>query len=158
EKLEHFFLQADCNGVPANAASLRKALNADGIQLKSSPAFVNGIAKLQGLTTQNLARLKEHSTLCFGWQPNDRIHISRAEELSALVAAAKAGHLLVTGEPGCGKSGLIHDLTELVTKDASPAILFLAEDNLPNLSAPLDEIVANWPNGERGFFITDALD
>jgi hypothetical protein len=33
EELEHFFLQADCRGVPANVVYLRKALSTDGIQL-----------------------------------------------------------------------------------------------------------------------------
>lgn len=158
EKLEYFFIQADCHGVPVNAASLRKALTTDGVQLKSPPDFADDIARLQELTTQNLARLKEHSILPFGSQAGDRIHIPRDDELFALAAAAKAGHLLVTGEPGCGKSGLIHDLVERLTKDGLPVILLLAEDNSPTLSHPLDEIVANWPNGARGCFITDALD
>lgn len=158
EKLEHFFLQADCHGVPVNAASLRKALTTDGIQLTSPPDFADDIARLQKLTTRNLTRLKEHSTLPFGSQAGDRIHIPRDEEHAAMAGAAKAGHLLVTGEPGCGKSGLIHDLVERLTKDGLPVILLLAEDNSPTLSHPLDQIVANWPNGARGFFITDALD
>jgi hypothetical protein len=34
EKLEHFFLQADCHGVPINVASLRKVLIDDGIKVK----------------------------------------------------------------------------------------------------------------------------
>ncbi len=158
EKLEHFYLQANCHGIPVNAAALRKALTTDGIQLKSPPDFANDVVRLQKLTAQNLARLKEHSTLSFGSQAGDRIHIPRGEELSALVAATKAGHLLITGEPGCGKSGLIHDLAERLTKDGLPVILLLAEDNLPNLSHPLDEIIANRPDGARGFLITDALD
>jgi hypothetical protein len=158
EKLEHFFIQADCHGVPVNAASLRKALTTDGIQLKSPPDFASVIDKLRKLTTQNFTRLREHSTVPFGSQVGDRMHIPRDDEFSALVAAAKAGHLLVTGEPGCGKSGLIHDLVGRLTKDGLPVILLLAEDNPPTLSHPLDEIVANWTDGVRGFFITDALD
>ncbi|GEM_PF-1625621 len=158
EKLEHFFIQADCHGVPISAASLRKALTTDGIQLKSPPDFASAIEKLRKLTTQNLGCLREHSILPFGSQADDRIHIQRDEELSALAAAAKEGHLLVTGEPGCGKSGLIHDLVERLTKDGLPVVLLLAEDSLPTFSHPLEEIVANWPDGGRGFFITDALD
>src|SRR5439155_10578486 len=43
EKLEHFFLQADCHGVPVNAVSLRKALIADGLTLKSPPDYASDI-------------------------------------------------------------------------------------------------------------------
>src|SRR5881397_1109956 len=69
EKLEHFFLRADCHGVPVNAVSIRKALAVDGITLKSPPDYANDVARLRALTVQNLTRLEEHSTLCFGPQP-----------------------------------------------------------------------------------------
>ena len=158
EKLEHFFLQADCYGVPVNVVSLRKALIAGGIQLKLPPDFAIDIEALRRLTNQNIASLTEHSTLNFGSQANDRIHIGREDELAALTSAAKARHLLVTGEPGSGKSGLIHDLSEQLKMAGVPVILLLAEDNLPSFSHPLAETIANWAEGTRGIFITDALD
>ena len=48
EKLEHLFIQADCHGVPLNAAFLRKALSAEGLvsnrklnMRKTSPSCVS---------------------------------------------------------------------------------------------------------------------
>ena len=85
-----------------------------------------------------------------------------------MVGAVKSGHLLITGEPGCGKSGLIHQLLETLQNENIPVVLLLAEENfgrdwkgsahLPGFTHALDEVLANWPNGARGLLITDALD
>ena len=167
-KLEHFFARADQRGVRVTAASLRCVLTADGLTLKSPPDYADDIAQLNEITKRNLARLKEHTTLRFGSKPTDAVHIHRNDELSALLAAAKSGHHLITGEPGCGKSGLIHPLVEALQKDGAAAVLLLAEEvfgrdwkgsaNLPELKHALDNVLANWPDGRRGFLITDALD
>jgi hypothetical protein len=158
EKVEHFFLQADCHGVPVNRVWLRKTMDTDGIKIKASPDYSKDIDVLRELTARNLSRLREHTLLQFGKEPVDQIRIPRTEELSALVAAVKSTHRLITGEPGCGKSGLIHSLVETLQSEGFPVVLLLAEDNLPLLTWTFDEILANWPNGARGFLVTDALD
>jgi hypothetical protein len=158
EKLKQIFLEANYHGVRVDRVSLRKALTAQGIALKSSPDYESEIARLRALTSQNLARLKDHSMLTFGPSDADRIHITRTDEVSSLLGAVKTGHLLITGEPGCGKSGLMHDLVELLQNEKIPVALLLAEDDLPKFDHSLDEIIGNWPDGARGFLITDALD
>jgi len=158
EKLEHFFARSDQRGIRVTRASLRQALSGDGLSLKAPPDYAEDINRLRKLTTRNLTRLEEHSTLPFGPKPTDGEHIDRSEELSPLVAAVKSGHLLITGEPGCGKSGIIHTLVEALQKDGLPVLLLLAEDGLPDFDHPLEEILINWPSGARGFLITDALD
>jgi hypothetical protein len=75
---------------------------------------------------------------------------------------------LITGEPGCGKSGLIHPLAETLRREGLPVVLLLAEGifardwkgsaSLPGLTHALDAVLANWPDGSRGFLVTDALD
>ena len=155
-------------GIRVTPASLRKTLSAEGLILKSPPEYVQEISRLRELTTVNLSRLEEHTTLRFGSTPNDTTHIPRTEELSALLTAAKSGHFLITGEPGCGKSGLIHQLVVELQKNSLPVVLLLAEEifgrdwkasaNLPNFAHALDEVLVNWPNGAHGFLVTDALD
>ena len=168
EKLEHFFAKVDQRGVLVTPGSLRKALVTDGIRLKHPPDYADDIAKLEELTTRNLERLKEHTSLPFDQKAGDAIHLPRVEELSALVTAAKAGNLLLTGEPGCGKSGLIHSSVERLRKDGFPTVLLLAEEifgpqaqasaNPLGISHALDEVLQNWPGGAGGFLVTDALD
>ena len=168
EKLEHFFAKVDQRGVLVTAVSLRELLVADGITLKLPPDYAEDIAKLAELTSRNLERLKEHTRLPFGQQESDAVRIPRVEELSALVTAAESGDLLLTGEPGSGKSGLIHPLVEGLQKNGFATVLLLAEEvfgaqaetsaNPLGLAHCLDEVLENWPGGRGGFLITDALD
>ena len=165
EKLELHFNRADRQGLRTTAASLRRMLTAEGLKLKTPASFADDVELLQKLTIRNLERLKDHTLLQFATAD---IHIDRTEELSAMIAAANRGHFLVTGEPGCGKSGLIHPLAEALINDEIPVVVLLAEEvfgrdwkgaaNLPGLAHALDEVLANWPNGKEGVFITDALD
>lgn len=165
EQLEIHFSQADRQGLRTTEASLRQHLASKLINLKPTPGYGADLDILQRLTERNLERLKDHTLLRF---KNAEIHIERYNELSALTAAAKRDHLLVIGEPGCGKSGLIHPLTESLRKDGVPVVLLLAEEvnsrdwkaaaNLPGLTHALDDVLAHWPNGSKGVLITDALD
>lgn len=160
------FRQNNERGLRRTAATLRQRLTTEAcVKLKAAPSFAEDIAFLRQLTARNLERLKDHTLLRF---PKAEIHIERTAELSALVGAAKRGHLLVTGEPGCGKSGLLHPLAEALARDGIPLVLLLAEEifgkewkgwpNLPGLTRALDDVLANWPDGARGVLITDALD
>lgn len=160
------FRQNNERGLRRTAATLRQRLATEArLKLKAAPSYAEDIAFLQQLTARNLDRLKDHTLLRF---PNAEVYIERTAELSALVAAAKLGHILVTGEPGCGKSGLMHSLAETLAHDGISVVILLAEEifgkdwngvpNLPNLTHALDEVLANWPDGARGVLITDALD
>lgn len=161
----HFRQNNEC-GLRRTAATLRHRLTTEArVKLKAAPSFAEDIAFLRQLTARNLERLKDHTLLRF---PKAEIHIERTAELTSLVAAAKRGHLLVTGEPGCGKSGLMHPLAETLVHDGVPVVLLLAEEifgkdwnglpNLPGLTRALNDVLANWPDGARGVIITDALD
>lgn len=168
ETLQHFFVRADATGIPITERSLRRALVDAGITLKGSPDYNKDIARLQELTTRNIARLEEHTSLQFNVGSANAFHIDRSHELTALTTAAASGHLLITGEPGSGKSGLIHSLAVEMERNGTPIVLLLAEEifgrdwkgaaNLPGLEHPLDEVLMHWPSGAQGVLITDALD
>jgi hypothetical protein len=166
--LEQVFARADERGLTATAASLRRMLTTEGLDLAAPPDYSPDIERLRKLTNRNLERLKQHTTLRFGSNAADAIHIPRADELNTFATAVTDTDLLLTGEPGCGKSGLIHAATCLLQKNGTSVVLLLAEEifesglradgNLLGLEHPLDEVLANWPNGESGVLITDALD
>jgi len=168
KKMEHYFARVDQRGIRVTAALLRRYLAAEGMTLKSAPDYTDDLLLLNETTQRNLIRLKEHTSFRFGSRTTDAVHINRIDELNALITAAQTGHYLITGEPGCGKSGLIHPLVVTLQKDGAPVVLLLAEevyrqdrrgfDNLLGLKHALDNVLANWSNGQRGFLITDALD
>ena len=165
KQLGTHFAAANQRGLRSTTASLRQVLAAEGLKLKTTPSFADDVELLKRLTSINLARLKDHTLLRFA---NSEVHIERADDLSAMVTAAERGHLLVTGEPGCGKSGLIHPLAEALIRQDVPVVLLLAEEifsrdwkgaaNLPGLIHALDDVLANWSDGSMGVLITDALD
>ena len=165
KRLQAHFGVANQRGLRSTTASLRQVLAAEGLKVKATPSFADDVELLRRLTATNLARLKDHTLLRFA---KAEVHLERDEDLSAMVAAAKRGHLLVTGEPGCGKSGLIQPLAEALLREGIPVVLLLAEEifgrdwkgaaNLPALAHALDDVLANWPDGSMGVLITDALD
>ncbi|HSH39159.1 MAG TPA: hypothetical protein VK993_10265 [Chthoniobacterales bacterium] len=165
KQLKAHFAAANRRGLRSTTASLRQVLAAEGLSLKTTPSFADDVELLRRLTTTNLDRLKDHTLLRF---VTAEIHIERADDLSALVGAAKRGHFLITGEPGCGKSGLVQPLASALIRGGIPVVLLLAEEvfgrdwkgsaNLPGLKQALDDVLANWPDGSTGVLITDALD
>ncbi len=165
EKLELHFNRANRRGLRNTTASLREMLASERLRLRPTPGFAEDLELLRRLTARNLDRLKDHTLLKFA---KDEIHIARTEDLAAMIPAAKHGRLLVTGEPGCGKSGLIHGLAETLTKEGIPVVLLLAEEvfsrdwkgaaNLLGLAHAVDDVLAHWPDGAKGVLITDALD
>ncbi|HEY5550246.1 MAG TPA: ATP-binding protein, partial [Opitutaceae bacterium] len=149
-------------------ASLRREIEQRGLKLRPSAGYAADMSLLQEVTRANLDRLREHTELCFGPSASDLVHIKREAEHDALIGAAKQGHLLLTGDPGSGKSGMIHGLAQALLVESLPVVLLLAEDvtdrdrkgaaNLPGLTHPMAEVLANWPDGAKGYLITDALD
>ncbi len=167
--LEKFFSDVNVRGNRVNVRLIREALIRAGVELKEPPDYSHDIAYLRDLTARNLKNLQQHASLPFGPSPKDSLHLSRTGELSALLSAVRNNDLLVTGEPGCGKSGMLHSLAQGLEREGSTIALLLAEDlslqqgagsapTLTGLSHGLDEILTNWTNGVQGYLITDALD
>lgn len=163
-----YFAGKNEHGLRATSSSLRSALSEEGISLKCRPDYADDCSLLDEISKRNQVHLKKNTVLRFGSLPSDSVHIKREDVLSALLKAIKAGHLLLTGEPGCGKSGLIHAIVEEFRREKVPIVLLLAEEVFGgdqkagvvalNLKHSLDDILANWPNGSVGILITDALD
>ena len=165
--LEKIFERNNKSGLTATPASLRRELAEAGIQLALPSDYASDIERLQQLTERNIKLLEEHTSLPFGTGGTCRIHIDRTDELNSLIAGARATDLLLTGEPGCGKSGLIHDTAAMFRENGTQVVLLLAEEmarrlgetgNLLGLDHSLTEVLENWPAGESGMLLTDALD
>ena len=166
--LEQFFNRADEHGTTATPASLRQLLTGAGFELNAPPSYASDVDQLLKITRRNMERLARHTVLRFGQNRSDSVHLARSDDLAALQLALGQGDLLLTGDPGCGKSGIIYSLVKQLEADGAPVVLLLAEEifgpgqhhenRLPELIHPLDEILVNWPTGAHGYVITDALD
>ncbi|MDX9723072.1 MAG: ATP-binding protein [Myxococcota bacterium] len=96
-----------------------------------------------------------------------RLHIPRSDALMALRNAIATQSLLLTGEPGCGKSGLLHSLANELERENCPLLFLRAEQLVENdaqqratlrgLEHPLVEVLKNGFS-ESGIVIIDALD
>jgi hypothetical protein len=143
---------------------LQKTLAATGISIRAARNYQNDIQKLADYSSDTIKALANFASISVS---DEKIAIERPSTLE-LRAAAEVGSLLVTGEPGLGKSGALHDLAAALRDDGHD-VLVIAADRVESSSAAglkselglehsLSEVIENWHGDGSGFFITDALD
>lgn len=124
-------------------------------------ARASDLAAVKNVTEENLLVLNEHATL-----PGvaDRFAVDRAE--SPVLLAAEGSYVL-TGEPGCGKSGALYRLARdligrgedivLLTVDTLGAQPGTIRDDV-QLSQSLLALLRDWPGDSRATLLVDGLD
>jgi len=144
----------------ANQEGLKHALRAAGLEDTRSPHFDDNIARLRRHTERELTRLARHARLPDG---GEGVPISR-ECIPLLRNAIDTGSLLLIGEPGAGKTGVLVTLANELVQDGVPTV-FLSVDRLPD--GDLEElgpvtrfldVLAAWPGSVPGVLIIDSLD
>jgi len=159
------FHEADQEGLSLSPDMLRTYLAAEGISLDLPPDFKKSKKYLEEQTEHSLKLLEEHSQLNF---PQGKYQIGRKDEAAVLATAARKNHVLLTGEPGVGKSGFLFTLVKSLLVQGIPTVLVLAEDAaegpslaegcLPGTDQKLDAILSNWSTAHPGILVIDALD
>nr|WP_199076223.1 hypothetical protein [Pedobacter sp. ASV19] len=159
--LSQWAVEAAQNGTGGERDAIMRYLQGQ-IAVKESPNFQSDVAKL-ALHSQKVVKRLERFTKI----NTDSGEISFSRPVSAIVlAAAKTGSLALTGDPGSGKSGIMHDLSKELSKDAF-VVTLTVENNVTNLDVlkeeiglehPLLEVLKNIPLEAKGFLILDALD
>jgi hypothetical protein len=151
-------------GAPVDRAGLLRALRAEGHVDVSAPAYDKDIAALLAYSDDERSRLRKHTCLPLG----EGIPVQR-DCLEPLLDAVAGGNLLVTGEPGAGKTGVLLSLAERLAREPGP-LLFLSVERFSGFTLRsnfrtelrLDhdpvEVLAAWPAAEPGVLIIDALD
>ncbi|WP_225410018.1 hypothetical protein [Stigmatella hybrida] len=151
-------------GAPIDRTGLLRGLRSAGHVDVSSPGFDKDIKKLFTYSHEERERLRKHKSLPI----DDGIPILR-DCLAPLRAAAESGSLLVTGEPGAGKTGVLLQLADQVEKAPGPVIFLSVErfsgllkrsdfrDEL-GLGHELIDVLKAWPGASPGLLIVDALD
>lgn len=152
------------NGAVANQRGLVGAMRAAGLNDTRSPNFNEDIGRLQKLSRDEMLRLERHRSLPIA----KGIPISR-DCITAFTNAADGGSLLVIGEPGAGKTGVMVNLAEDKLTESAP-VVFLSVDRLAGITTndnlrselhlrnPILDVLEAWPGLKPGFLFIDALD
>jgi hypothetical protein len=152
------------SGASADRPGLARALRSAGYPEARAPGFDADVAALRKYTRDECERLARHTVL----EADQRVPVAR-ECLPALKAAIDGGSLLVIGEPGAGKTGVLVTLADQIRQQPTP-LVFLSVDRLAGISTlsalsgelglqhDLLEVLAAWPGDTPGILIIDALD
>ena len=143
---------------------LQKFLAAAGFSIRAARSYQNDIQKLKDYSSDTIKALANFARISIS---DEKISIQRPSTLE-LRTAAELGSLLVTGEPGLGKSGALHDLAAALQDDGHD-VLVVAADRVESSTAAalkselglehsLSEVIENWHGDGSAFLITDALD
>jgi hypothetical protein len=150
-------------GAAGTKLGLLQSLRRGGHQDTKAPRFDGDLQALARYSDEERVRLKRHSQLGEGIPPITR------DCLPSLVDAVRDGSLLVVGEPGAGKTGVLVALAEQMAPAGGP-MLFLSVDRLAGITIESDlqrelglqhpflDALENWPGGAPGYLIIDALD
>ncbi|GEN11908.1 hypothetical protein SAMN05443572_113198 [Myxococcus fulvus] len=151
-------------GAPVDRAGAMRGLRSAGHVDVSSPGFDKDIEAILTYSHKERERLRKHMSL-----PIDNgIPVPR-DCLTPLRVAAESGSLLVTGEPGAGKTGVLLQLADQMGEAPGPA-LFLSVERFSGFRKRSDireelgldhdpiEVLRAWPGASPGLLIVDALD
>lgn len=149
----------------AERSAVQHHLETRGIKLAAATSYRADIEKLRAYGLRTERDLAAYAGLHVG---NEAVRIPRAVVDDLVSAAASERSLLVTGDPGAGKSGAVHDLAERLGAAGRDVVVLavdrIAAESMSQLRVELDlehdfvEVLANWPGDQPGFLIIDALD
>lgn len=149
------------NGTGGDLSTLREYLNGT-VRLAVAPSFRADVEKLRAYSAAAFERVRRFRAL---HAPEGDLAIERLVT-DAVVASAAQGSFLITGEPGAGKSAILHAAAERLS--ASAPIIFLpveatatSLDNLRReigLEHPVVEVLRAFDGNRPAFLFIDALD
>jgi len=140
------------------------ALEKAGLDIKAPRSYRNDIERLRQYSASTFGALAHLAEIRVG---STKVKLQR-QCADALRQAAESDSILVVGDPGAGKSGVLHNLAATFSESGRDYIL-LAVDRLGayslgelrteiGLDHDVVPILDNWPGQKPGFLIIDALD
>jgi len=149
----------------ADRPSLQRHLTDRGIDLRATPSYRDDIDKLVAHSTRTIGSLSRFASI--DGSGGTQVTIRRTTP-DALHRAAESRSVVVTGDPGAGKSATLFEFaTEMRAASRDVVVLVsdgLAAGSLGQLRAELGlghevaDVLQNWPGVERAFLVVDALD
>lgn len=136
-------------------AALTLVLAHQGVTTTVNAKYASDIATLRERSASNLEVLQRHALL----PVNDGLFIAR-EAANTLRALGSRDPILVVGDAGSGKSGVLQDLATTRQDDEEVVVLLAADVAGANrllTGAPLREVLRGWP-GPPGLVVIDGVD
>ncbi len=143
---------------------MQRLLSDNGLQLRALPSYQGDIASLNQHSSRTLKLLASHSYINVG---KVGVGLNRGVA-DALLAQTAHDSVLLIGEPGVGKSGVVYDFARRSVANGHDVMVLSAEDlAAPNLNALRSElhlihdttdVLDNWPGTQPAFLVIDALD
>ena len=139
---------------------LRRELQHAKFALASTPSYREDINALRKYTQLTVDSLNHLATLVV----HERDVRIQRPVTKYLRGEAEKQSLVVIGDPGAGKSGVLHELATALDRD-NQDVVFLAADRLDEslraelgLNHDLAEVLENWSGDRPGLLFIDALD
>ena len=149
----------------ADLGSLREGLMAKGVGLAAAPKYQHDISRLIQHTKSVAHSLRRHERI----EPADGESASIVRECQEAVDASTLKEsLLIVGEPGSGKSGVVNQLARRLVMQGEDVLELAADqhsvESLEGLSRDLGlqhgllEVLEAWDGPRPAWLIVDALD
>jgi hypothetical protein len=149
----------------ADRQRLQRHLMDRQVPLRAIPSYRSDIERLRRYSEENLTELAELSRISPPAGGEIKIDRGLASEIGAAVAA---GSLLVTGDPGHGKSASVYEFVRGVREAGADVCVIIAEgpaaESLGRLREELSldhevvEVLRNWPGQGPAYLVIDGLD
>ncbi len=148
----------------ANLPRLRDVLSSADVPVDAPTSYRDDIRRLRDHSDRVARMLADHADIRLG---SATVRVQRPY-VPVLRDAADFGSVLVVGEPGAGKSGVVFSLFETMNDGGRDVVLFAAQNppfsSLGSLRDDLQldrdvvDVLANWPGQQRAVLLVDALD
>lgn len=148
----------------ANLSRLVDVLSSAGVPVDAPPSYRADIRRLRDHSDRVARMLADHAGIRLG---SATVRIQRPYA-PVLRDAADSGSVLVVGEPGAGKSGVLYSLFETMKEEGRDVVLLAAQyppfssmgslRNELGLDHDAVNVLANWPGQQRAVLLVDALD
>ncbi len=132
----------------------------DGVVVGPGLSIAGDIVTLRSVTASNLTMLRPHVTVPVA----GGIHLRREAEAAFAQASPADGGVLVVGDAGCGKTGLVVTLAAARLAAGQEVVVLRADDFAGaaaggvSLTRPLDQVLLDWTGAGPATLVIDALD
>ncbi|WP_273242178.1 ATP-binding protein [Hyphomonas atlantica corrig.] len=144
---------------------LRDHLFRQGFKISAQPAYQKDIARLTQYSDETSSSLRQYGAII--GDEGEPISIIRDCQ-TPIEAALALGSVLITGEPGAGKSGVLSSIASSLRENGKD-VVELAVDRFSietleglrtelGLQHHLAQVLTNWDGAQEGWLIIDALD